>query len=216
MKRNLIIVILFPLIIITVSFFTRERPQKYLREVSIEETPSTTPIRIVTPKDLSFLNKELDVSIKERGNTESIIIKSYLKELFDGKIDIYSASTNKLLASTNGLIWKAFPVDIENDKNEELVVQAETGQSVDTSIYKYLNGNLKKIQISNGAAVYESTTTRNPPEFKDTDKDGKLEMFVYYRFFPPEKRRRVEVYKFNGQKFTKINEYEETTDDFYL
>ena len=51
--------------------------------------------------------------------------------------------------------------------------------------------------------------SRNVPELKDSDGDGALELFAYYRHFPPDFKRTVEVYQLSGEVLQKIEEYEE-------
>ena len=163
------------------------------------------------------LDQMVILSLREGDKNELVTLTSYTIGSFQGGTDIYIRSSKIPQFSLVGFFRQAYQTDIENDGNDELVVEVETGHSIDTSFYKYSNGNLNKILISDGSpTINGSVTKRNIPEFKDVEGDGSLEMFVYYRFFPPEKRRTVEVYKFNGQKFLKVNEYEESTADFYL
>lgn len=190
---------------------TEETPQNS----SITATPrSAKPVASPEP---DLLRQEKILTIRERNNSASLTLKSYTVEPFQGKTDVYTGSGNLPRFSLPGFFRNAYSIDIEDDGNEELVVEVETGHSIDSSVYKYSNKKLNRILISNGpSTILESITTRNTPEFKDTNHDGVLEMFVYYRFFPPEKRRRVELYKFDGQRFSKIKEYEEATSEFYL
>lgn len=109
--------------------------------------------------------------------------------------------------------------NIHQVKPDELVLEVQTisGKSVNSLVYFYRRGNLKRIPVSTeNSPYYEGVVSRNEPEFKDTDGDGIQEMLVYYRHFPPDFRRTVEIYQLNGEVFQKIGEYEESTPEVYL
>lgn len=98
-----------------------------------------------------------------------------------------------------------------------LEVRTADGHSIDTTFYTYKNGQLKLVPVSTSKPPsFYGIVSRNKPEFKDIDNNGTLELLAYYRHFPPEKKRTVEVYKFNRQKFTKTQEYEESLSNMYF
>ncbi|KKU03027.1 MAG: hypothetical protein UX99_C0008G0016 [Candidatus Amesbacteria bacterium GW2011_GWB1_47_26] len=98
-----------------------------------------------------------------------------------------------------------------------LEVQTVSGKSVNSLVYFYRQGSLRRIPVSTeNSPYYEGVVSRNEPEFRDTDGDGIQEMLVYYRHFPPDFKRTVEIYKLNGETFKKIKEYEESTPEVYL
>ncbi len=147
---------------------------------------------------VDVLHPEKTLVLKGVNYSEKITIKSYPLEPFVGNTDVYVGSHSLPQFSIGGFLHNAYPLDVENDGWDELAIEVETGQSLNSLI------------------SFEGIVSRNAPEFKDVDGDGRLEMLANYRFFPPEKRRKVEVYKFTGLLFQKVKEYEEKMPEVYL
>lgn len=218
MKKYLFLATVLPplLIIVIPILLLPHKIEKTAQGQGLAVTPHSAPP--AASLEFASSRQEKHLIIRERGNDEPLTLRSYTIAPFQGKTDVYLGSNGIHQFSLAGFFRKAYAIDIENDGNEELVIEVETGHSIDTSVYKHSNKKLHRILISDGTvtAVWESVTARNTPEFKDVDNDGVLELLAYYRFFPPEKKRRVELYKFNGREFQKTNEFEEETESFYL
>lgn len=161
--------------------------------------------------------KEKTLYLKSSVYKRKIHFYSYTVEPFVGKTDVYVNNSTTSQLSLDGFFYNAYTVDINKDGKDELEVETESGHSLNSLIYKYLRGRLERIPVSTeNPKGWEGIVSRNTPEFKDVNKDGLLEMLAYYRFFPPEKRRKVEVYKFTGLLFQKVREYEEKMPEVYL
>ena len=166
---------------------------------------------------VDVLRPEKTLVLKGVNYSEKITIKSYPLEPFAGNTDVYVGSHSLPQFSISGFLHNVYSLDLENDGWEEVAIEVETGHSINSLIYKQRNDRLVRIPISTEILInFEGIVSRNTPEFKDIDRDGRLEMLAYYRFFPPEKRRKVEVYKFTGLLFQKVKEYEEKMTEIYL
>ncbi|MCL5003865.1 MAG: hypothetical protein M1352_01185 [Patescibacteria group bacterium] len=172
------------------------------------------------------LRKLFKIFLNDHGLVRAATLQSYKAPAWPGDLDVLDWKTDMEVADRNysrfsfsGWLSSAYSIDLEKDGQEELVVEVITGKTVGTIVYKFVGGVLSRIPVSTevpGTWGFYGISSRESPEFKDIDDDGKLEMLAYYRFFPPEKRRRVEVYKFTGSVFQKIKEYEEKMPEVYL
>lgn len=161
------------------------------------------------------------------GRSERVVhLQSYQVPVWVGDLDTLDWQTDMALGaqdhakvSFKGWLSMAYPLDLEDDGRDELVVEILSGKTINAIVYRYVDGVLERIPVSTekpGPYGFVGTATRHSPEFRDLDGDGVLEMLAYYRHFPPEKSRTVEVYKFDGQRFNKIKEYEEIIPEVYL
>lgn len=147
---------------------------------------------------------------------ENIIFRSSPVGLDDGITEVFLNNKDKPELTIKGYFVNSKIVDITNVLRI-LEVEVLVGKSINSLIYRYENGKLIRVSVSTEKApFFEGLVSRNPPEYKDVDNDGILEILVYYRYFPPQKKRTVEVYKFNGKQFKKQKEYEEETTEVYL
>ncbi len=140
-------------------------------------------------------------------------------DALDWQTDLTVGIQGPPIISLKGQLFAAYPLDLEDDGRDELVVELIHGKLVNLTVYKYKDNSLERIPVSTekpGPYGFYGTATRNSPEFKDLDGDGRLELLVYYSLASPQKRRQVEVYKFDGWRFDKIKDYEEETAETYL
>lgn len=104
-----------------------------------------------------------------------------------------------------------------NKTQKVLEIRVLTGQSIDTTFYKYLKGKLIHLLVSTTKSPsYYGIVSRDYPELKDIDGDGVFELLAYYSLFSPEGKRWVELYEYNGQGFDLVKEYEEDMPEMYL
>lgn len=151
------------------------------------------------------------------GISEKIGLRPYLGLPGEEKTEVYLNGSLQPTFTLFGFLESVLTHNIDNSKYKVLELQLASGHSINSLLYRYKDGVLKRIPVSTEKAPYfMGIVARNTPEFKDTDGDGIMEMFVYYRYFPPEKRRKVELYKFNGVEFEKQKQYEESTPVIYL
>jgi len=185
-----------------------------------EKAPDSGELKQATPSsfDLESLRKDKTLYLRSGVNEIKIYFQSYaIVEPVFGKTDVYIGSSRNPQISLDGHLYNAYAVDINNDGKDELEIEIVAGQSLNSLVYRIINGQLHRIAVSTeNPKNWEGIVSRNSPEFKDINKDGVLEMLAYYRFFPPEKRRKVEVYKFTGLQFRKVKEYEEDMPEVYL
>lgn len=154
--------------------------------------------------------------LDDDGQKESLFLYSPPVDLSEGTTRIYINDQKNPKLTLRGYFMDSKIFDIKKGLRV-LEVEVMTGKSVNSIIYRYQDGKLVRVPVSTEKAPYFiGIVARNTPEFKDIDGDGILEMFAYYRHFPPEKKRTVEVYKFNGEQFEKQKEYEEKTPEVYL
>lgn len=162
------------------------------------------------------LLSSLSVDLDRDGRTEKLLIYSSSYLSFDPKTYLFINYNPKPKVSLRGYYLESNVREIKSNESA-LEIQTMSGKSVNSLIYFYRHGNLKRISVSTeNSSYYEGVVSRNEPEFKDVDGDGIQEMFVYYRHFPPDVKRTVEVYKLNGEVFQKIKEYEEPTPKMYF
>lgn len=157
--------------------------------------------------------------LRADGREHRISVRSFPIEPFPETADVFVDDAPEPVISFKGELDNFYVLDIDDDANQELVVELIQGKLINLNVYKYKNNSLERITVSTekpGPYGYLGTVTRSSPEFKDLDGDGSLELFAYYSKKVPQKKRRVEVYKFNGSGFDKIQEYEEPTEEVYL
>ena len=172
------------------------------------------------------LRRLFRVFLSDNGTVRTVTLQSYEAPVwaddpgtFDWRTDMEVTGKNYSRFSFYGWLSSAYSVDLEGDGWDELVVEVITGKTVGTVVYRFVDGILSRIPTSEdilGPRPSYGISSRVSPEFKDVDGDGILEMLAYYRFFPPEEKRKVEVYKFTGVLFQKIKEYEEKMPEVYL
>lgn len=122
----------------------------------------------------------------------------------------------KKVTSLDGAFLFAGTQDIEKDGKQEVVIEVLMGKLTNTRLFRFESGNLYEIQLGEDSESVKGVLGALGAEFKDIDRDSIDEMFVYHRFYPPEKRRTAVVYKFDGKKFIFFEEYEEQTEDIFL
>lgn len=158
----------------------------------------------------------MSIDLDSDGIDEKIVLKSHLGLPGEEKTEVYLNGIWPIL-TLYGFLDNVLTHDIDNSRYKFIELQLAAGHSINSLIYKYQKGVLKRIPVSTEKVPYfMGIVARNTPEFKDVDGDGVLEMFAYYRHFPPEKRRTVEIYKFNGEEFKRQKKYDETTPEIFL
>lgn len=158
----------------------------------------------------------LSVDLDGDGRMEKLLIYSSSYLSLDPKTYLFIKYDPKPKLSLRG---HYLGNNVHEVKPDEFMLEVQTmsGKSVNSLVYFYRHGNLNRIPVSTeNSLYYEGVVSRNEPEFKDTDGDGIQEMLVYYRHFPPDFKRTVEIYKLNEEVFQKIEEYEEPTPEIYL
>ncbi|PIR59664.1 MAG: hypothetical protein COU68_04265 [Candidatus Pacebacteria bacterium CG10_big_fil_rev_8_21_14_0_10_45_6] len=152
------------------------------------------------------------------GESEEVTISSTLgKEIGDENTKIYINNSEKSALVLHGYFDGIEVRKINSQGLQILEVRTASGHSIDTTFYTYEKRQLNLMPVSTSKPPsFYGIVSRNKPEFKDIDNDGTLELLAYYRYFPPEKQRTVEVYKFDGLGFIKTQEYEETLDNTYF
>lgn len=173
-------------------------------------------LSIADLKDPLILERFFDLDNDEE--SEKITVSSTLgKEIGDENTKIYINNSGESALVLHGYfdgieVHKMNPLDLQ-----VLEIRTVGGHSIDTTFYTYKKGRLNLVPVSTSEPPsFYGIVSRNRPEVKDINDDGTLELFAYYRHFPPEKQRTVEVYTFDGQGFIKTQEYEESLDNMYF
>lgn len=166
------------------------------------------------------------VFLHNQGSVKIATLQSYEAPIWMDDLELLDWQTGMVVNDRSlskfrfeGWLSTTYPVDLEGDGGDELVVEILSGKTINTIIYKFVAGVLTRVPVSiekPGLWGFYGIASRNSPEFRDLDGDGRLEMLAYYRFFPPEMRRKVEVYKFNGRIFDLVRKYEEKMPEVYL
>lgn len=150
------------------------------------------------------------------GNKEQIAFHSYQIGSGSWQTNVYVNKQATPQLTLRGFFKESHVYDIK-DNFRILEIELIGGKSVNSLVYKSQNGKLIRIPVSTEKPPgFIGIVSRNLPEFKDMDNDGVLEMIAYYRLYPPEKKRTVEIYKLSGKIFMKYQEYEEETPMYYL
>lgn len=217
---------IFDLIVLSIffiyPFFGMIRNQ-ITRQAGIEATESEIEkpkfiVPTVRPhfQDPLILEKSFDLD--KNGRPENFKVYSSLgKNIGDENTKIFlNNSENPVL----GLIgyFDGIQRHTMNPRGEQILeMRTISGHTISTTFYAYKEGKLKIVPVSDAhPPTYYGIETRNRPDLKDIDGDGILELLVYYRHFPPEKKRTVTLYKFNGEAFIETKSYEEATSEVYL
>lgn len=166
------------------------------------------------------------VFLKDGLGERVVSLQSYVVPIWVGELDALDWQTDltvgvrgRPIISLKGQLFAAYPLDLEGDGRDELAVEVTQGKLGNLNVYRYNDDSLERIAVSTekpGPHGYLGVVTRSSPEFRDSDGDGRLELFAYYSMTVPQRKRRVEVYKFDGQRFNKIKDYEEEADEVYL
>ena len=164
------------------------------------------------------LFSEFFFDLDSDGKNEKIVVYSTLgKEIGDEHTDIYLNNGKKPILNLGGYFDGIEIHSINHQGKQILEIRTAAGHSIETNFYTYKNGRLKIVPVSTAKPPsFYGIVSRNVPELRDSDNDGVLELFAYYRHFPPEKQRTVELYKFDDHQFVKIREYEEDMPELYL
>lgn len=163
--------------------------------------------------NLEIRSYDLDID----GNKDQILFHSYQTEPGSWQTNVFINQQTIPKLTLKGFFKESRMYDISQDNFRVLEIEIIEGKSINSLIYNSQNGKLIRIPVSTEKPPsFIGIVSRNSPEFKDIDDDGVLEMLVYYRLYPPEKKRTVEVYKFSGEIFKKYQEYEEPTTMSYL
>lgn len=167
-------------------------------------------------QDPFFLEKFYDLD--QDGKREKITVHSTLgKEIGDENTKMYINNNEKPALDLGGYFDGIRIHKMDPQNRQVLEVRTASGHSINTTFYTYKKGGLSIVPVSTAKPPsFYGIVSRNIPELKDSDDDGVLKLFAYSRHFPPEKRRTVEVYTFNGQGFIKTQKYEEDMPDTYL
>lgn len=135
----------------------------------------------------------------------------------DWTTEVFVNEVVKPALTVDGLLKNISVNDISNNFRILELVISGGGKLINSHLYKYQNGKLIRIPIitSSQNQIWDIWSSGGT-EFKDLNKDGVMEMFVYHRHYPPEAKRTVDVYKFNGGIFKKYREYEEAMEEVYF
>lgn len=206
--KHSIIFSLSLLLITMVGFGLLRFPDKQIPRKSFESQKKIHYLCSITRTTTSF---DLD----HDGVVETVTFDSPTTSVWGGASHIFVNNKDQGI-SVNGFYRNSNIIPLHNTL-KILEVEFFTGQSINTLVYQYTNDQLIGIPVSTEhVPAFSGIVSRNIPEFKDVDNDGTLEMLAYYRYFPPEAKRTVEVYKFKNGIFDKQQEYEETTPEIYL
>lgn len=174
------------------------------------------------------VDKEYKFDLDSDGLTENLLIKSY--EIVTLKKDNFtyygfvtdvlmkkSGGDEKLLSHLYGDLLDAREILLNRkETNKILLVSLKLGKLDNFRIYRYKKGNLIRISTPDDIppSLY-GISTKGEVNFEDIDGDGTKEMVVYSRLSPPQKMRKVDIYKILGLEATKIKTYEEETSKVY-
>ena len=135
-----------------------------------------------------------------------------------GRTEIFTNRFTNPVLSLDGFYYGSRFIDLDIQSGiKTFEIELNTGGKLLTSlVYRYKDGSLTRIPVSTEKpGGYLGTVSSGGAEFKDIDNDGIKEMLVYNRYYPPEAKRTVAVYKFDGQTLNKYQEYEESTAYIY-
>lgn len=151
----------------------------------------------------------ITLDIDNNGKNDEIVVKSYPGFPGDQNTELYISQDKLPLLTEIGYFNGMQMYKMDTLGHHILELQLLTGQSINTLFYTYEKGKLNRVSVSTeNSPSWYGIVSRNPPELKDIDNDGVLDLLAYYNFlYDP--TRTVEVYKFKGHSFTKIKEYEE-------
>lgn len=161
--------------------------------------------------------QQMTLFLKRANQQDKITLKSYFPDPFHEKTEAYVNNQKLSQIMVDGILFQDYPLDIEGDKNQELVLQVMSGELINSLVYRYDGDRLIRIPVSTEKPpYYYGTVTHNAPLFKDEDGDGVMELFVYYAHGEPIAKRTVEVYKYTKGGFNLVRKYEEKMSEVYL
>ena len=191
---------------------------------------SGSPIKYINQNNYTGMkiNEEYTFDLDGNGLKENFAIKSY-EIVTDRKNDFtyYGLITDVLIKKTNKYVNLLPRIDgylldakevILNQRNKDIILLIELKQGAldNFLIYRYRNNNLIRVSTPDDILPQSyGILTRGVASFEDVDNDGVKEMVVYSRLSPPEKRRKVDVYKISGLEAKVIKTYEESTQNLY-
>lgn len=174
------------------------------------------------------ISKEYNFDIDGDGLTENILIKSY--EIVTDKknnftyygfvTDILTKRAKEyvsLLPQLYGYILDAKEVTLDQrNRDKILMVELKQGELDNFRIYRWMNGNLVRISTPDDKSeLFYGIMTKGEVNFEDLNQDEIKEMVVYSRLQPPQKKRKVDVYKIFNLKASLVRTYEEETLKIY-
>ncbi len=166
-----------------------------------------------TKETKGLLIKNFDLDLDSNGKDESVMVTSYVDLSGNQDTKVYIDSSPKPVFTETGSFYAMKTHKIDNSPISISELQLQSGQSINTLFYIYRKGKLVRVPVSTERPPsWHGISSRNSPEFKDIDNDGTQELLAYYNFLS-DATRKVEVYKFNGKIFNKIQEYEEANPD---
>lgn len=160
------------------------------------------------------LTKEFDLD--NNGIKERLYFHRTRVEPFAYYTDVVIEGTYKPSLVIPDYFWEAEEYQV-NKNLRVLLTQSQTGHIVSIMVYKYNDGVFSQIPIKTDEYINKDQgDVGSDAEMKDMDSDGTLELLIYFRHYPPEKKRTVKIYKFDGQVFTKTESYDQKTEEVYL
>lgn len=208
LKLLFLAVVFFALFLLTgnIDFYLVPQGRKE-DEKTITSTTDSDTVSVIQ----SFLDLDSD------GKEESFRFNTYVGLPGEEWTQVFLNDTDTPVLSVVGYFEGAFVHDIDDTKEKLLEIQTSSGHSINSLVYRYHKGSLIRIPVSTEQeGFFEGVVSRNSPDFIDVDGDGVKEMIVYYREFPPDYRRTVEVYQWKKGRFEKVREYEEETQGLFL
>lgn len=208
------------LITFLIIFNATNTPQPDELTVEPEETEVEQPISTEAQVKGKTIGSEHNTTSKydldADGEIESLYFQNEEIEYGDWKTHIYINGSSKPNLIVPDLLEKNTTHDISKNMRILKLQMSAGGKLVNTILYQYRSGRLIEIPITTESLEPTlNTWNSGGSEFKDLDKDGIKEMLMYQRHYPPEAKRTVETYKFNGKVFQKNGEYEEPMPNVY-
>lgn len=180
-----------------------------------EKKDKRTVSSATVPDTISVAESFLDLD--SDGKAESFRINSYAGLPGEERTEVFLNDADTPLFSLVGYFEGFFIHNIDYSKEKLLEIRISSGHSINSLAYRYHKGSLVRIPVSTEKeGFFEGVVSRNPTDFIDVDGDGVKEMIVYHREFPPDHRRTVQVYQLKEERFEKLREYEEETQELFL
>lgn len=174
----------------------------------------TTNVASIQDSVISEFFYDLDLD----GEDESVWVQTSLgEEIGDESIQIFLDIKSEPDFVLPGYFYSMTTHLLTPQSKIILAVSTMSGHSLETTFFSLQNNQLSVIPVSTARLpAFFGIVSRNQPDFLDVNGDGVLELVTYYRHFPPEKQRTVEVYSFDGEAFIKTHDYEESLPELYL